>query len=176
MKWIQRKKKMIEPTFSAPIPGTAMTRELGARPWQQPAQYTTVEEALDFYIPRFSDEEVVRQLLDVLQMGVPVTTLANTIQLGSVMEGKHSIDVGMLVMPVIMELIMYIAEEQGVKYTSGLEKDKKLRSTLIESALVRLEEEKNNQEEPVVESENEIETTEVEEVSKDVRKGLMGRS
>ena len=36
--------------------------------------------------------------------------------------------------------------------------------------------EKNNQEEPVVESENEIETTEVEEVSKDVRKGLMGRS
>ena len=92
------------------------------------------------------------------------------------MEGKHSIDVGMLVMPVIMELIMYIAEEQGVKYTSGLEKDKKLRSTLIESALVRLEEETNNQEEPVVESENEIETTEVEEVSKDIRKGLMGRS
>ena len=162
--------------FNAPIPGESLTHELGARPWQQPAQYTTVEEALDFYIPRFSDEEVVRQLLDVLQMGVPVTTLANTIQLGSVMEGKHSIDVGMLVMPVIMELIMYIAEEQGVKYTSGLEKDKKLRSTLIESALVRLEEEKNNQEEPVVESENEIETTEVEEVSKDVRKGLMGRS
>ena len=165
-----------QPRFDAPIPGMSLTHELGARPWQQPAQYTTVEEALDFYIPRFSDEEVVRQLLDVLQMGVPVTTLANTIQLGSVMEGKHSIDVGMLVMPVIMELIMYIAEEQGVKYTSGLEKDKKLRSTLIESALVRLEEEKNNQEEPVVESENEIETTEVEEVSKDVRKGLMGRS
>tara|TARA_R100001086_G_scaffold194939_1_gene111750 strand:+ start:176 stop:685 length:510 start_codon:yes stop_codon:yes gene_type:complete len=164
------------PVFDGPIPGEGMTHELGARPWQQPAQYTTVEEALDFYIPRFSDEEVVRQLLDVLQMGVPVTTLANTIQLGSVMEGKHSIDVGMLVMPVIMELIMYIAEEQGVKYTSGLEKDKKLRSTLVDSALVRLEEETNNQEEPAVESENEIETTEVEEVSKDVRKGLMGRS
>ena len=41
-----------EPMLDAPIPGQSLTHELGARPWQTPAQYATVEEALDYYIPR----------------------------------------------------------------------------------------------------------------------------
>jgi len=169
------------PIFNAPIPGESMTHELGARPWQQPAQYTTVEEALDYYIPRFANDDVINQTADVLRMGVPVTTLANTIQLASVMEGKHSIDVGMLVLPVIMEMIMYIAEAEGIDYVSGLEKDKKLRSTLIKSALIRLEEETQKQDkEPEQEKGTEVleqleDSVELEADTQDVRKGLMGR-
>ena len=160
------------PTFDAPIPGESLTHELGARPWQSPPQYATVEDALVFYIPRFANEEVVKQLLDVLNMGVPVTTLANTIQLGNVMEGRHSIDVGMLVLPVLMELIMFIAESEGVEYTSGLEQEKKLRSTLVESALIQLEEQTEEQDE----TETTDEPEEVEEEPVVERKGLMGRS
>jgi hypothetical protein len=169
------------PIFNAPIPGESMTHELGARPWQQPAQYTTVEEALDYYIPRFASDDVINQTADVLRMGVPVTTLANTIQLASVMEGKHSIDVGMLVLPVIMEMIMYIAEAEGIDYVSGLEKDKKLRSTLIKSSLIRLEEETQKQDkEPEQEKGTEVleqleDSVELEADTQDVRKGLMGR-
>ena len=159
------------PTFDAPIPRESLTHELGARPWQSPPQYATVEDALDFYIPRFANEEVVKQLLDVLNMGVPVTTLANTIQLGNVMEGRHSIDVGMLVLPVLMELIMFIAESEGVEYTSGLEQEKKLRSTLVESALIQLEEQTEEQDE----TETTDEPEEVEEEPVVERKGLMGR-
>lgn len=129
-----------EPLFDAPIPGMGMTHELGARPWQNPAQYSTVEEALEYYIPRFANDEVTDQLLDVLEMGVPVTTLANTIQLGGVMEGKHNIDVGMLVIPVLMELIMYIADREGIKYNSGMEKDTEVSSSKIDKALMRLRE------------------------------------
>ena len=169
------------PIFNAPIPGESMTHELGARPWQQPAQFTTVEEALDYYIPRFATDDVINQTADVLRMGVPVTTLANTIQLASVMEGKHSIDVGMLILPVIMEMIMYIAESEGIDYVSGLEKDKKLRSTLIKSSLIRLEEETQKQDkEPEQEKGTEIleqleDSVELEADTQDVRKGLMGR-
>ena len=53
-------------------------------------------------------------------MGVPVTTLANTIQLSNVMEGKHTVDVGMLITPLLMELIMMLAESAGIEYDSGL--------------------------------------------------------
>lgn len=128
--------------FDAAIPGQSLTAELGSRPWQQPAQYTTVEEALDYYIPRLESEEVSAQLLDVLEMGIPVTTVANTMQLGSVMEGKHSVDVGMLILPVLVELIMLIADTANVKYTSGLEKDKKIRGSLVDLAVSRFNEEK----------------------------------
>ena len=126
--------------FDAAIPGQSLTAELGSRPWQQPAQYTTVEEALDYYIPRLESEEVSAQLLDVLEMGIPVTTIANTMQLGSVMEGKHSVDVGMLILPVLVELIMLIGDTAGVKYTSGLEKDKVTRSSLVDLAVTKFKE------------------------------------
>ena len=39
---------MAEQRFSAPIPGMAMTRELGSRPWQRPPQYSTIEDVSSF--------------------------------------------------------------------------------------------------------------------------------
>lgn len=168
-----------EPMLDAPIAGMSMTHELGARPWQSPAQYTTVEEALEYYIPRFANDDVTEQLMDVLETGVPVATLANTIQLAGVMEGKHNIDVGMLVIPVLMELIMYMADEEGIEYNTGLEKDDDIRSTQIQKALVRLQEESEAQGEEADspqedETTNEIVTT-MREVATERATGLMGR-
>jgi hypothetical protein len=61
------------------------------------------------------------QLVDVIEMGVPLATLANTIQLASVMEGIHSVDVGILMIPIIVELLITIADSQGAKYQTGME-------------------------------------------------------
>ena len=132
--------------FDAAIPGQSLTAELGSRPWQQPAQYTTVEEALDYYLPRLQSDEVSAQLLDVMEMGIPVTTIANTMQLGSVMEGKHSVDVGMLILPVLVELIMMIGDTAGIKYTTGLEKDKVTRSSLVDLAVEKFKEKDTEEE------------------------------
>jgi hypothetical protein len=75
-----------------------------------------------------------------MEMGIPVTTIANTMQLGSVMEGKHSVDVGMLILPVLVELIMMIGDTAGIKYTTGLEKDKVTRSSLVDLAVEKFKE------------------------------------
>ena len=128
-----------EPNTGRPIPGMGMTHELGGRPWQTPYQYNTLEEALDYYIPRLSSEDVRRKIFDVLEMGIPVTSVANSIQLASVMEGKHSVDVGMLIIPILMEFIMLMADEVGIKYDSGMKKDKSLRESSIDLAMSRLE-------------------------------------
>ena len=154
--------------FDAAIPGQSLTAELGSRPWQQPAQYTTVEEALDYYIPRLESEEVSAQLLDVLEMGIPVTTVANTLQLGSVMEGKHSVDVGILILPVLVELIMLIADTANVKYTSSLEKDKEIRGSLVDLAVSRFKDRKDSPEEKT----NDKEPVEIED---EKMSGLMSR-
>lgn len=168
-----------EPNLDAPIPGQSLTHELGARPWQTPAQYTTVEEALDYYIPRFANDEVTEQLMDVLEMGVPVTTLANTIQLGGVMEGKHSVDVGMLVIPVLMELIMYMADSEGIEYNTGMEKDTEVRGTQIDKAILRLQEETEAESDEEVSAQDQETTDEIINTLKDVATeratGLMGR-
>jgi hypothetical protein len=128
-----------EPNMDAPIPGMGMTHELGGRPWQMPPQHTTIEDALDFYIPRLASEESRRQLFDTLEMGVPVTSIANSIQLSSVIGGKHTVDVGMLVLPVLMEFIMLMADEIGIEYETGLNKSKALRPSSIDLAMSKLE-------------------------------------
>ena len=112
---------MAEEIFDAPIPGMSLTHELGARPWQTPAQFPTVDEAIEYYMASMTSEEFMEQLIDVLEMGVPVTSIANSMQLSSVMEGKHSVDVGMLVVPLLMELIMMLGGSAGIEYETGLQ-------------------------------------------------------
>ncbi len=57
------------------------------------------------------------------------------------MDGVHSVDIGMLVMPFIMEMIMLVGESSGVKYNSGMENPNKgqTRDTLINSVRAELE-------------------------------------
>ncbi len=112
---------MAEELFDAPIPGMSLTHELGARPWQTPAQFPTVDEAIEYYMASMTSEEFMEQLIDVLEMGVPVTSIANSMQLSNVMEGKHTVDVGMLVVPLLMELIMMLGDSAGIEYETGLQ-------------------------------------------------------
>ena len=164
-----------EVMLDGPIPGQSLTAELGARPWQQPSQYATVEEAIDYYVTRIESEEVTSQLLDVLEMGVPVTTVANAMQSSSVMEGKHTVDVGMLVLPVIIELISLIADAAKIKYTSGLEGDDRVRGSLVDKAVMKLEAKRNEEDTEEEEPENEILIEEMKTAADERAGGLMAR-
>ena len=163
----------IEPSFNAPIAGQGMTAELGGRPWQSPPQYTTVQ----FYIPRMNYEEFTDSLVEALDLGVPISTIANGLQLSNVMDGKHSADVGILIMPVLMELMMLLADTTGVEYKSGLE-EKPKKNKMIGKAIRQLKVEENK--EPIVDLEmaQPMMTETMEEPQEEVEeepKGLMAR-
>lgn len=161
-----------EPSFDAPIPGMSLTHELGARPWQTPAQFSTVDETVEYYMGRMTSEEFIDQLIDVLEMGVPVTTVANTIQLAGVMDGKHSVDVGMLVVPLLMEMMMMLAESAGIEYDSGLEdpEKKKTRKSLLAKYAVEYQRELDK-----IDLDKIVEDKDEEEEAEEKPKGLMAR-
>ncbi len=170
------------PLLDAPISGQHMTSELGGRPWQQAPQYATVDEAIEYYLDRMSSDEFTDQVVDVLEMDVPVTTLANTIQLGGVMDGKHTVDVGMLVMPLLMEMIMLVGDMADVKYDSGMENPNKgkTRDTLLESVRTKLQRELDNKEGMLFDEDGTEESVPEETEDKDIEeseepKGLMAR-
>ena len=154
---------MEQPRFDAPRPGMAMAHELGARPWQQPARLVTTDEVVQDYLLRMQDDSFVKQLVGVLESGVPVTTLANTIQLAGVMEGRHSIDTGMLVIPVLMEMMMLIGDKAGIKYNTGMDRDEKVESedSVIASVLEELEQDLDKGSSDIA-SEEEEQSTETE--------------
>ena len=161
-----------EPILEAPIPGMAMTHEVGARPWQTPPQYPTVNKAAQYYVVSMQDESFVEQAINLMETGMPITLIANNMQLMSVMEGKHTIDVGMLLIPVIMEMLMLIGDRAGIKYATGMERDKEieLKDSASEAAFSRFQKEldKPDVEDVVVEKENDKE-------EKEEPMGLMAR-
>ena len=112
-----------QPRLEAPVAGMALTHEAGARPWQT-LNSRLYKRQFNITQIKMEDDSVAEQVVNILESGVPVTTLANTIQLAGVMEGRHTIDVGMLATPVIMEIIINMAEGAGIEYSTGMERDK----------------------------------------------------
>ena len=155
-----------EPTFDAPIPGMSLTHELGARPWQTPAQFPSVDETIQYYMESMSSDEFIDQLIDVIEMGVPLADIANTMQLSGVMEGLHSVDVGALVSPVLIEMMSFLAESADVEYVVQAKQDKedKISDAKMAKIIQKLE---------LTTEEKEEES--VEEVNKEAITGLMSR-
>lgn len=108
--------------LNGPIPGMSLTTEPGNRPWENPPSLVTVEDALDFYTSRIlGNRDTHEDLLDIVESGLPIRNIANIFVKMNIMNGRHTIDVGMLVMPAIEELIMAVADTYGVEYTTSLE-------------------------------------------------------
>ena len=163
-----------EPNLDYPIPGMGMTAELGSRLWEQPPQLDTVDEATDFYMERMKQEDVQKGLIKVIDMGVPLTTIANAIQLANVMEGRHNIDIGVLMLPILVETMRYIAEEANIEYVTGMEEIKEKDDALaLKVASKMIDEKEEIVEEEDVNKISETETTSVEIVKPP--KGLMSR-
>ena len=127
-------------SLSRPIPGQSLTHELRARPWQNPPQFTTVEESMDWYLERFDNPEIVQELLSVMESGVPISTIANSMQLGAVLQGVHSIDGGMLIIPILIEIMKTLAEKTDTKYVMGDEPEETDRASdaVLDSAVNKI--------------------------------------
>ena len=123
--------------LDAPIPGQSLTAPLGDRPWQKPARYSTPDEALAFYLQRITRPKRATELMDILENGVPVDTLVDILQQGAVMEGVHSLDVGIIIAPALTEVISNMAEAADVEHVkmSKGEDEKKATSAEVIFAL-----------------------------------------
>jgi hypothetical protein len=107
---------------NAPIPGMSLTTELGNRPWENPPQLVTVEDALEYYANKLiADSDNHDAILEMLELQVPVENVANILQKTAVMEGLHTIDVGVLVAPAVEEMIMAVADMYGVRYAESVD-------------------------------------------------------
>lgn len=114
-------RQVLEETLNAPIPGESLTAELGSFPWQRPSRFSSVNETVQHYSRQLSDPIVSSELVSLLDSGVTVKEISNTLVNASVMEGIHSLDVGVLTAAVVYEMILYLGDEAGVSYSTGLE-------------------------------------------------------
>ena len=114
-----------EVTFDAPIPGQSLTTEPKGFPWERPPQIDKPEDALTFYINNMSKQEILDDIFTALDEGFPLDLLVKSILTNGVMEGIHSIDVSLIVHPVLTEYIHVQAREAGLKNITLKARNKK---------------------------------------------------
>ena len=130
---------MAKPTlFEGPIPGQSLTTEPKNVPWEQPPKYADPMDALEMYMERLADPESQDELIDMLDIGIPISIVVDTMLSGGVMDGLHSVDTKLLLKGVIATQIQTIAEVVGVDYkltmadyvNMGAKKEERMRQKL----------------------------------------------
>ena len=122
-----------EPLLDAPIPGQSLTSELGGRPWQQPSELNTLEDAMDYYIPKLGDPSQLNTTLRIIDSGAPLTTIAEILTLSGTMEGKHNVDLAILVNPIIVEFLKGLGDMAKIDYVIDGDDDKDTEITALDA-------------------------------------------
>ena len=161
--------------FSAPIPGQSLTTEPKGFPWERPPEIVDPEEAIQFHLARLSEPEMLDVILDLIEVEeLTVKTLTSGILPGAVAGGMHTIDVALLIAPVVHEFIKQGAIAFGLNPDDGFENKeekaeyKKARTTSLAKKMLK-------EMSPTVAVENLQEATPTEQVTTEKPKGLMAR-
>jgi len=105
--------------LNAPIAGQSLTDTPKNYPWERPAEISDPREAIKFHMDGLSSPESLDNILELIQMGVPLRALAKTALTTAQMEGIHSVDVSLIIGDVVFEELVSIAEEAGLDYKTG---------------------------------------------------------
>jgi len=105
------------------IPGQSLTAEPKNAPYENPPELTTPEDAIEWHLDRLTTEDKVEALVDAMELGVDVVTLTEGILRGAVLDGRHNIDISLIVAPIIHEFIKTTADKVGIDYEEGFPDD-----------------------------------------------------
>jgi len=112
--------------FTGPIPGESLTREPKAFPWERPPELTDPEEVMAMYLEKLNDIDRMTSIMDAIELGATVKSMVDMIVRSGISSGVHTIDVGMLVSPVIHAHIKSVAKALKIPAEDGFEdKEKK---------------------------------------------------
>lgn len=110
-------------TFERPIPGQSLTTEPKNAPYERPPEIVDPIEAIDVHIDNLLKPGAMEDVLYFLEFGVDLVTMVQGILRAAVLEGIHSIDVSLIIAPVIHEYIKGFADAADLDYDEGFENE-----------------------------------------------------
>ncbi len=112
------------------IPGQSLTAEPKNAPYENPPELTTAEDSIMWHLNRLQDEDKFQALADTLELGLDVVTITEGLLRGAVLGGIHSIDISLIIAPVIHEYITSTAEKLDIDFEEGLPDDSEQREAI----------------------------------------------
>ena len=170
---------MTEAALRAAIPGQSLTDTPKNYPWERPAEITDPNDAVKYHIDRISEEEVIDNVLDALEFGIPAKTLSESMMTGAVSKGIHSIDVSLIIEPVIRAFIMKSADMAGVEYKETFKDDERSpverAAVLIGAVKATPKDNMDEGYEVIKEAAESVQEEPEEKITEEKPKGLMAR-
>lgn len=99
----------------APIPGQSLTDTPRNYPWERPPQMDSYEDATKYYIGQLANDDVMDDLAVLFDNGLPVSVFVESMTTMGVSEGLHSIDVSLIIAPVLHAFIKAAMTQYGVE-------------------------------------------------------------
>ena len=186
--------------LQAPIPGQSLTATPKQYKWERPPQMSDHEEVVKHYINKLADKDVMDDLAVLFDGGMPISPFVETLTTTGVSEGLHTIDVSLIVGPVLHAFIKAAMLQYGIDAKDDTydpnkdpsEREKRRLQTAIELALAEAQAEdrtaatdsgvavleevqQNLQEDQAPQEDEDMAMAETEGEAPQPRKGLMAR-
>jgi hypothetical protein len=107
--------------FDGPIPGQSLTDEPKNAPWENPPMYADPMDALEHYLKKLGDVDAQGEVLTMLDLGIPVSVVVDSMLSSGIMDGIHSVDVKLLLKPLMIINLTAIADAAGLDYKNTMD-------------------------------------------------------
>jgi hypothetical protein len=99
-----------------PIPGSSLTNSPDTPyPWEQPAQYTELQPAIDALFLELTEPDAYYSIMDLVRNDVPVSDIAQVILTDGFQKGLWNPDLMLLLVEPTMYMIIAFAEKAGIQ-------------------------------------------------------------
>lgn len=102
--------------FSGPIAGSSLTRAPGSVPWEKPPMYTTVDDAMKFFVQQFQNPMMVHSFLATIEAGAPLDVTIYTILSHGFAEGKWTPSLMVMLIKPFTALCVMLLHRAKIKY------------------------------------------------------------
>lgn len=111
------------PINQGPIPGENFTSDTKNYPWHQPPEFVDINKALDMISGKLTEFKRANAILTMVEMGAPLTRVADMLLTAGISEGKWTPDFALLLAGPVTRMIELICIGFEVEYTVGIEED-----------------------------------------------------
>tara|TARA_R110002020_G_scaffold172791_2_gene363288 strand:+ start:1277 stop:1807 length:531 start_codon:yes stop_codon:yes gene_type:complete len=106
--------------FDYPVPGQSLTTTPKNASYERPPQVTDPRKALQIHVENLGNKQSVEDLKYYVEMGLDVKSIVEAILRSAVAEGVHSIDISLIIAPLLHQIVVSILDKMGIEYDEGI--------------------------------------------------------
>lgn len=109
--------------IDGPLPGESWQNEPRTMPWDRPARFSELNDALDNVFRRLRNPIVSKKLLNLLESGLPVDLLVKMFLQHGFMNGEYGAPIMVQMVPPLVVIMFRMAESAGIHPKLATDRD-----------------------------------------------------